>query len=136
RRVAAVTRSDLSKERAACLAATTPLVRRQTRIYLVSFGAEDSKAADSPELSQAERQELAAAVAVARKDRSLTARRDGTFPDGPFRVSDVPEDARSACALPLANPEEPWNETDEMTGLPEARLLSACRVAANEWDLT
>jgi hypothetical protein len=137
RRLTAITRADLRQERAACLAATAPLVRRQTRIYLVSFGATEARTSGSEELSEAERRELEAAIAEARKDRSLTARRDGTFPDGPFRVSDVPDDVLSACAFPpLANPEQEWNSSDEMMDLPGARLLSACRVAANEWDLT
>ena len=131
----------LQTERAACLAATSDVLHRQLRIYLASYGAENSKSKAVAELSDSEKRELEAVVAPARKDPTLRARRDGTFPDGPFRVEDIPRDVLKYCgdhSGRIANPEGPWEVTDATRDqrLPEARLLSACRATADDWDIT
>ncbi len=141
RNLSRITNAALQSERAACLAATSDLVRSQLRIYFVSYGAEDSKSKAVAELSDSERRELEAVVAPARRDPSLRARRDGTFPDGPFRVEEIPRDVLKYCgdhSGRIANPEGPWEMTDATRDqrLPEARLLNACRVTADDWDIT
>ena len=128
-------------ERAACLAETRSLVRRQWRVYLVSYGFHGPESSASGELSTEQAQELAKAALDARKDRTLVARRDGTFPDGPFRVEEIPPEALRYCArgdVRTANPGERWEGTDGIQDrrLPFVRLLSACQVAADEWDIT
>jgi hypothetical protein len=138
RRLASVSDPGLQKQQAECLAAASQRLRRQMRIFFVSFGANDSKAVGSSQLSETERQELESAVAAAHKDPSLRAQGQGTFPDGPFRTKRVPRGVLASCAEGLADPEGPWEFSDMITdpGLPRARLLSACQVAADEWDLT
>lgn len=138
KKLSRVTSSALEVERSACLAATSDLVRRQLRIYLASYGAEDSTSKAPADLSDSERRELEPVVAAARKDPALRARGDGTFPDGPFRLATIPRDVLRYCAEGrIANPEGPWELTDGITDarLPRARLLNACQVAADEWDL-
>ncbi len=131
---------ELAATRDRCLEGLRPLVRRQLRIYVASYGAADRKRTSGPPLAPAERQELQAALATARKAGPLGARRDGHLPDGPFRVDEIPRGALRPCldgGDQLANPEGPWAFTDEMSddGLPRARLLSACRIGREAWDI-
>ena len=140
RSVSAVSRSDLQKERLACLAAITQRLNRQLRIYLNSFGAEDTKSDEAKKLCSEDRMELERVVEKVRGDPMLQARRDGKFPDGPFRLDGIPPGVVELCAgrQPVANPEGPWHPTDEVNdlGLPKARLLNACEVAPDEWDIS
>lgn len=131
---------ELHKESSACLAATEKVVRRQLRIYLVSYGASDSRA-NSSSLTGSDRRELESALAKARADISLHVRGDGAFPDGPFRLQMIPRGVIKHClddAGRIANPEGPWEGTDYIRDarLPRARLLNACRVDRDVWDLT
>lgn len=132
---------NLRAVKATCLAATSELVHRQLRIYLASHGAADSTSTTLASLSAPERQELALVIADARKDGTLRARRDGTFPDGPFRLNEIPLSVLRQCtqrAGRTANPEGPWEGTDAITDLrlPRVRLLNACRIDVDQWDLT
>jgi hypothetical protein len=138
RRLENVTEPDLQEPRATCLRAMSERLRRQMRIYFVSFGAIDSKSIGSTKLSDAERQELDSALAPGRKDLFLRPRGDGSLPDGPFRIRAIPRAALASCWKELANPEGPWEFSDAITDprLPMARLLSACHVTPDEWDLT
>jgi hypothetical protein len=141
RKVAAVTAPSLREVRTACLAALSNLLGRQLRIYLVSYGAEGAKSKAVADLSDMERRELEQMVAAARKDPNLRARGDGSYPDGPFRLARIPRDVYKLCAgdrVAIANPEGPWEMSDAISDdrLPFVRLLNACRVAADEWDLT
>ena len=137
-RLAPLARGARRGVRATCLAAASQRLRRQMSIYLVSFGARDARAAGAVKLSAADANDLEVAVAIARRDPDLSARADGSFPDGPFRVRSVPSDALVFCASRPANPEGPWELSDCITDrhLPRSRLLSACQVASEEWDLT
>jgi hypothetical protein len=124
-----------------CLATTHTLVRRQLRIYLVSYGAADATPAARSALTESERRELESVLVAARKDSVLRARLDGRFPDGPFRIAQIPASVLSCCADDqgrIANPEGPWELTDCITDdrLPRARLLNACRITDKVWDIT
>ena len=107
---------------------------------LVSYGASDSRAS-ARSLTESDRRELEVALAKARADVSLHARGDGSFPDGPFRLQAVPRDVIKHCldnAGRIANAEGPWEGTDAIRDarLPRARLLNACRVERDVWDVT
>jgi hypothetical protein len=132
---------NLERERSACLASLSALTRRQLRIYLASYGASDSTSKALSRLSPSDRGELESVLATARKDPTLRARGDGSYPDGPFRKAAVPSQALEYCAEgkgAVANAEGPWQYTDavEEPGLPWVRLLNACRLGSDEWDLT
>ena len=140
RRLATLKDPEVEPQRVACLEATRATLRRQLRIYFVSYGAKDAKSRGERPLNDAERRELEAAVAPARNDASLRARGDGSFPDGPFRVKQVPRGALDLCLEGhegVANPEGPWEFSDMITDdRPRSRLLSACQLATNVWDIT
>lgn len=139
-RLATLKAPEVEPQRVACLEATRATLRRQLRIYFVSYGAKDAKSRGERPLNEAERRELEAAVAPARSDASLRARQNGSFPDGPFRVEQVPRGALNLCLERhenVANPEGPWEFSDMITDdRPRSRLLSACQLAKNVWDIT
>jgi hypothetical protein len=139
-RLATLKAPEVEPQRVACLEATRATLRRQLRIYFVSYGAKDAKSRGERPLNEAERRELEAAVAPARNDASLRARRDGSFPDGPFRVNEIPRGALDLCLEGrehVANPEGPWEFSDMIRDdRPRSRLLSACQLATNVWDIT
>jgi hypothetical protein len=138
-RLEALSAPEVEPQRVACLDATRATLRREVRIYFVSYGAEDAKSRGERPLNEVEHRELEAAVSPARNDASLRARGDGSFPDGPFRVKQVPRGVLDLCRLPkdVANPEGPWEFSDFITDdRPRSRLLSACRLATNVWDIT
>jgi hypothetical protein len=132
---------EFQNVRAKCLSAMTELVHRQLRIYLVSYGAEDSASTDATRLSASDKRELDAVLTSARLDPTLRARGDGIFPDGPFRKAAVPKEIIDRCARnrgAVANAEDPWQYTDVIGDrpLPKVRLLNSCKVAADEWEVT
>jgi hypothetical protein len=129
---------DLDALRDKCLRPLRAIVRRQLRIYLASYGAPDAAVGTAPPLTQAEQRELQSEIGVARKRGAISARLDGALPDGPFRVREVPAGALAVCADgdKIANPEGPWNFSDELTGLPHVRLLSACKIDDHTWLLS
>jgi hypothetical protein len=139
-RLAALKAPEVEPQRLACLEATRATLRRQLRIYFVSYGAKDAKSRGERPLNEAERRELDAAIAPARNDASLRARGDGSLPDGPFRVKQVPRGALDLCLAvrdDVANPEGPWEFSDMIRDdRPRSRLLSACRLETNVWDIT
>jgi len=136
-----VTDRTLVGPRDVCLEAVRPLVRRQLRIYLVSHGAPGVPDSAGAPLSEPERRELDAELVSARRDGALRARLDGRFPDGPFRLAQIPPAVLACCRDEdglLANPEGPWEFSDSPTDdrLPRARLLNACKLGEKVWDIT
>jgi hypothetical protein len=138
-RLASLKAPEIERQRVTCLEATRATLRCQLRIYFVSYGAKDAKSLGELPLNEAERRELEAAIGSARGDPALRARGDGSYPDGPFRVDQVPRGVLPLCAETdvVANPEGPWEFSDVLRDRrPRARLLSACRIDANVWDIT
>jgi hypothetical protein len=136
-----VTDETAKTARDACLQVTRPLVRRQLRIYLATYGAADAARATRASLTEPEQRELEAVLVAARKDATLQARLDGRLPDGPFRKAQIPGAVLSCCVdenRQIANAEGPWEPTDGMTDarLPRARLLNACKLTDKVWDIT
>jgi hypothetical protein len=136
-----VTDPKVKTARDACLETARPLVRRQLRIYLVTYGAADAAAATRSPLTDPEQRELESVLVAARKDVALRARLDGRFPDGPFRKAQIPVSVLSCCVDDngrIANAEGPWELTDCITDarLPRSRLLNACKITDKAWDIT
>ena len=92
-------------------------------------------------MSQLEQDELQTVLTTARRDPALRPRLDGRTPDGPFRIAQIPPAVLACCAdedRRIANPEGPWEFSDVLRedSPPRARLLNACKVSSDIWDIT
>ncbi|MBI3556475.1 MAG: hypothetical protein HY074_09450, partial [Deltaproteobacteria bacterium] len=69
-------------------------------------------------------------------------RLDGSFPDGPFSMKDIPKEVLKPCLDgdgKIAAAGEPWRDSCVGIGevpVPDARLDVACRMTDTLWHLT